>query len=102
MANTYSPVYCHIIFSTKNRVKSVHPESVWAYIGGIARKHCVTALQGGGVEDHIHARVIAPPTLAPGTNAVSNVPNAASGRADGPSSAPPSMRSIDPTFCQMI
>src|SRR6266487_6499395 len=34
-------------------------------MGGIARKHKMTALQVGGVEDHIHALVIAPPTIAP-------------------------------------
>ena len=34
-------------------------------MGGIARKHRVTALQIGGVEDHIQALVTAPPTLAP-------------------------------------
>jgi len=68
MANTYSSLYYHIIFSTRNRVKSIDPEiekRVWAYIGGIARKHGVTALQAGGIEDHIHALVMAPPTLAP-------------------------------------
>ena len=68
MANTYSSLYYHIIFSTKNRVKSIQPEiekRVWAYIGGVARKHRVTALQVGGIEDHIHALVMAPPTMAP-------------------------------------
>lgn len=34
-------------------------------MGGIARKHRMTALQVGGIEDHIHALVTAPPTLAP-------------------------------------
>jgi REP element-mobilizing transposase RayT len=68
MANTYTSLHYHIIFSTKNRVKSISPEieqRVWAYIGGIARKHGMTALQVGGIEDHIHALVVAPPTLAP-------------------------------------
>jgi putative transposase len=35
------------------------------YIGGIARKHKMTALQVGGVDDHIHALVTAPPAIAP-------------------------------------
>ena len=68
MANTYSSLYYHIIFSTKNRVKSIQPEverRVWAYSGGIARKHGVTALQVAGIEDHIHALVMAPSTRAP-------------------------------------
>ena len=68
MANTYTSLYYHVIFSTKNRVTWVNAEieeRVWAYIGGIAGKHRMTALQFGGMEDHIHALVMAPPTLAP-------------------------------------
>jgi REP element-mobilizing transposase RayT len=67
MANTYTSLHYHIIFSTKNRVNCVKLEieqRVWAYIGGIARKHGMTALQVGGYEDHIHALVMTPPTLA--------------------------------------
>jgi len=68
MANTYSSLCYHIIFSTKNRVGFIKPEienRVWAYIGGVARKHKMTALQIGGVEDHIHALVISPPAYSP-------------------------------------
>jgi len=68
MANTYTSLYYHIIFSTKNRVAHITPEieqRVWAYLGGVARKHNMTALQVGGIEDHIHALVMAPPTYAP-------------------------------------
>ncbi len=68
MANTYTSLHYHVVFSTKNRVAHIKPEieqRVWAYIGGIARKHKMTALQVGGVDDHIHALVMAPPTLSP-------------------------------------
>jgi putative transposase len=68
MANTYTALFYHLIFSTKNRIRHIKPEietRVWAYIGGVARKHSLTALQVGGVEDHIHALVMAPPTYAP-------------------------------------
>ena len=68
MANTYTSLNYHVIFSTKNRVKLISPEieeRLWAYIGGVARQHRVTVLQVGGVEDHIHALVNAPPTIAP-------------------------------------
>ena len=68
MANTYTSLNYHVVFSTKNRFPWLALEieqRVWAYIGGIARKHNMTALQVGGVEDHIHALVMAPPTLAP-------------------------------------
>jgi REP-associated tyrosine transposase len=68
MANTYTSLHYHIIFSTKNRISRLTPaieERVWAYLGGIVRKHKMTALQVGGSEDHIHALVLVPPTYAP-------------------------------------
>jgi putative transposase len=68
MANTYTSLHYHIIFSTKNREPWLAPDieqRVWAYIGGVARAHKMTALQVGGIEDHIHALVSAPATIAP-------------------------------------
>jgi putative transposase len=68
MANTYTSLFYHVVFSTKNRAAFIHPEieeRVWAYVGGIAGHHKMTALQIGGIEDHLHALVMAPPTLAP-------------------------------------
>jgi putative transposase len=68
MANTYTSLHYHVVFSTKNRVAYLTPDieqRVWAYIGGVARKHKMTALQVGGFDDHIHALVMAPLTLAP-------------------------------------
>ena len=68
MANTYTSLHYHFTFSTKNREPWIVSEiegRVWSYIGGVARKHKMTALQVGGVEDHIHALILAPPTLAP-------------------------------------
>lgn len=68
MANTYHSLHYHLIFSTKNRVAYLKPEieqRVWAYLGGVARKHKMTALQIGRFDDHIHALVMAPPTIAP-------------------------------------
>jgi REP element-mobilizing transposase RayT len=68
MANTYSNLFYHIVFSTKNREDFIAPEiegRVWAYIGGVARKHRMAALQVGGIENHIHALILAPPVIAP-------------------------------------
>jgi len=68
MANTYSNLFYHLVFSTKGRVNFIYPDiekRVWAYIGGIARKHNTTALQVGGIENHIHALVMAHPPVAP-------------------------------------
>ena len=68
MANTYTSLHYHLIFSTKNREPWLVPDieqRVWAFIGGLARAHKMTALQVGGVEEHIHALVTAPATIAP-------------------------------------
>lgn len=68
MANTYSHCYNHIVFSTKHRAGLIAPEieaRVWAYIGGIARKHNLAAIQVGGLEDHIHALISSPASVSP-------------------------------------
>lgn len=68
MANTYSSLFYHIVFSTKNRANLITPEiedRVWAYIGGIARKHGLSALQVGGIENHVHALTMAKPVHSP-------------------------------------
>ncbi|HEX3253446.1 MAG TPA: IS200/IS605 family transposase [Pyrinomonadaceae bacterium] len=68
MANTYTSLHYHVVFSTTNRYPWLTLEieqRVWSFIGGIAKEHKMTALQVGGVEDHIYALVTAPPTLAP-------------------------------------
>lgn len=68
MANTYSNLFYHFVFSTKNREDFISQEiedRVWSYLGGIARKHKLTALQIGGIENHIHALIVAPPPVSP-------------------------------------
>src|ERR1051326_6938715 len=68
MANTYTCLHYHFVFSTKNR----HPwigadveERVWEYLGGIARRNGMKAIKVGGIEDHVHVVVGAPATWAP-------------------------------------
>ena len=68
MANTYSNLFYHIVFSTKGRLDFIGPEienRVWAYIGGIARKHEIIAIYVGGIENHIHVLILAKPKIAP-------------------------------------
>lgn len=68
MANTYTSLFYHFVFSTKNRKKWIDKEietRVWAYIGGIARKHKATAVQVGGIDDHIHVLILSPPKYPP-------------------------------------
>jgi len=67
MANTYSALYYHIVFSTKNRQNWIHRDieaTVWAYLGGIARAHGFALLCAGGIENHLHLLVKLPPNLA--------------------------------------
>ena len=68
MANTYSHLYYHLVFSTKKRtpwITSDIEQRIWAYLGGIARKNNMTALQVGGFDEHIHALISAPTTISP-------------------------------------
>jgi putative transposase len=68
MANTYTSLHFHFIFSTKNRERWITPEiedRIWSFLGGIARKNKIHPLQIGGIDDHVHVLVGAPPTLAP-------------------------------------
>lgn len=68
MANTYTSLHYHLVFSTKNRERWIVPDiegRVWSYLGGIAKENKMTPIQIGGVEDHVHILVGASPTLAP-------------------------------------
>ena len=67
MANTYSQIYLHFVFSTKGRSETISPEieeRVWSYIAGVAKHHGMTPVQIGGIETHIHALVGIPPTMS--------------------------------------
>ena len=66
MANTFTSLQYHLVFSTKNRepwLRLDAQQRVWAYLGGIARQNGLKPLQVGGVEDHIHMLVAMPPTV---------------------------------------
>lgn len=66
MANTYTSLHFHIIFSTKNRERWIEPaieQRIWEYLGGIARANDMKALKVGGVEDHVHLVVGMKPTM---------------------------------------
>ena len=52
MANTYTSLHYHFIFSTKNREPWISPEveqCIWEYLGGIARQNDMKALQVAGI-----------------------------------------------------
>jgi len=67
MANTYSQIYFHLVFSTKNRADLIAQdieERIWAYIAGVAKRHGITPIQIGGMEDHIHSLLGVPTILS--------------------------------------
>ncbi|HEY1170215.1 MAG TPA: IS200/IS605 family transposase [Verrucomicrobiae bacterium] len=67
MANTYTSLHYHIIFSTKLRERWIPPEieqRIWSYLGGIANENKMTPLKIGGVEDHVHLVLGVHPTVA--------------------------------------
>jgi REP element-mobilizing transposase RayT len=68
MANTYTSLHYHVVFSTKNRERWIRPEieqRIWAYLAGITQQNKMQPLQIGGIDDHVHVLLGAPPVLAP-------------------------------------
>ena len=66
MANTFTSLHYHIIFSTKHRepwITRDQEERLWAYLGGIARQNQLKPLRIGGMEDHLHILLGMPPTI---------------------------------------
>src|SRR3712207_5658004 len=67
MANTYTSLNYHVIFSTKSRepfLTNQIRERLWPYLGGIARENDMKALVIGGVADHVHLLLSVPATMA--------------------------------------
>ncbi len=67
MANTFTSLHYHIVFSTKNRepwIKRSIEERLWAYVGGIAKQNRMKPISIGGTDDHIHLLVGFPPTIS--------------------------------------
>jgi putative transposase len=67
MANTYTNLLCHIVFSTQDRrpslTRDLRPEH-YAYMGGIVRNHDGVLLAIGGTADHVHLLARIPPSIA--------------------------------------
>ena len=66
MSHSYSSNRIHLVFSPKNREKRISEElqtKLWPYMAGIARNHGFEAIKVGGIEDHMHALLILPPTI---------------------------------------
>jgi REP element-mobilizing transposase RayT len=57
MGSSYISNHIHVVFSTKNRVRSITEEiqpKLWAYMAGIAKNHGMHAVKIDGIEDHVH------------------------------------------------
>jgi len=67
VSHTYAQNVIHVVFSTKDRRKSISPDfqpKVWAYSAGICKKHGIFVHAIGGVEDHVHFLIQLPPVMA--------------------------------------
>jgi putative transposase len=67
MANTYTQIVYHVVFSTKNRLPALQAsrrEDLYAYIWGIHKRLKCTLFRIGGVEDHVHLLTSLHPTLS--------------------------------------
>ncbi len=67
MAHSFSRNHLHVIFSTRERRKTIPREwqpRLWAYLAGICNNHGMIALAVGGTQDHVHLLFHLPPSLA--------------------------------------
>jgi putative transposase len=67
MSHTYVQNVIHVVFSTKDRRKTISKEfqpRMWAYVAGICKKHEMFVHAVGGMADHIHLLVQIPAPLS--------------------------------------
>jgi putative transposase len=61
MADSYTRILVHCVFSTKNRLPLIpEPEGLWSYLRGIARNHRTDTLAVGGTANHVHLLLALP------------------------------------------
>ena len=67
MANTFTQLRYHWIWSTKNREPMIRPdieERIWAIIAETDSRHGINVVKVGGIENHVHALIDIPKTLS--------------------------------------
>jgi REP element-mobilizing transposase RayT len=67
VANTYTKLLYHIIFSTKRREPLITKDlrdDLYSYIGGILRGQLGSLLEIGGIADHVHLLIRIRPNVA--------------------------------------
>ena len=64
---SYVSSYHHCVFSIKERrplIPSQLRDRLWPFLGGIARQNQMTAIEIGGMPDHVHILLALPSTLS--------------------------------------
>jgi putative transposase len=67
MSHSYTQTVIHVVFSTKDRRKTISSEfqpRLWSYAAGICKRQGIFLHAVGGMEDHIHLLIQIPPTIA--------------------------------------
>ena len=67
MSHTYAQNVVHVVFSTKDRQKTISPEfqpRLWAYAAGVRQNPEILVHAIGGIEDHLHLLIQVPPSLS--------------------------------------
>jgi REP element-mobilizing transposase RayT len=67
MPSTYTSLYYHLVFSTKDRLPLISidwDKRLHAYLGGMIRDLDGVALEINGIQDHLHLLVSLKPTLS--------------------------------------
>jgi putative transposase len=67
MPSTYTKLYYHIIYSTKERrplIEADWEERLYSVIGGIVRDNKGVLLAAGGMPNHVHLLISCRPTVA--------------------------------------
>ena len=67
MPNTYTQLLFHVVFSTKNRERTLpdgHRELLYRYIWGIHKNLKYHLYRIGGIDDHVHILTAIPTTLS--------------------------------------
>ncbi|HUQ50001.1 MAG TPA: transposase [Terriglobales bacterium] len=68
MPQTHIDNVLHFVFSTHERrpfIKEDLQPRLWAYMGGIAKKHDILPITIGGMDNHVHLLLALPSELSP-------------------------------------
>jgi len=67
MSDTFSKLFFHVVFSTKERIKFLKPDlrvRLFEYMGGIAKNNNFQTVFTNGIDDHLHTLLLLKPNMA--------------------------------------